>query len=147
MNPNDFAQTSLPSSSVAGRWQAAAPKLLALLRIVAALLFIEVGCVKMFGFPASMPAGFEFHVFSLIGLAGILEVFGGLAMLLGIWTRPVAFVLAGEMAFAYFMGHFSTGGFWPTVNGGLGAIMFCFVWLYFSAAGAGVGSLDAKRGH
>jgi putative oxidoreductase len=79
------------------------------------------------------------------GLGGFLEAFGGGLLLLGLFTRPVAFILSGEMAVAYFQFHFPQS-FWPTINGGVPAALFCFVWLYFSAAGAGPWSLDAKRG-
>jgi putative oxidoreductase len=78
-------------------------------------------------------------------VGGILEVFGGALLLVGLFTRPVAFLLSGEMAVAYFQFHFPQG-FWPTTNGGVPAALYCFVWLYFSAAGAGPWSLDAKRG-
>ena len=80
-----------------------------------------------------------------IWIGGVLEVFGGGLILLGLFTRPVAFILSGEMAVAYFQFHFPNG-FWPVVNGGVDAALYCFVWLYFSAAGAGPWSLDAKRG-
>lgn len=82
---------------------------------------------------------------TLVGIGGLLEVVGGGLMLVGLFTRPVAFVLSGMMAVAYFQFH-APGGFWPTVNGGVPAVLYCFVWLYFSAAGAGPWSLDAKRG-
>lgn len=82
---------------------------------------------------------------SQLGLGAVLEVVGGSLLVLGLFTRPVAFLLAGEMAVAYFQFH-APKGFWPTVNGGQLAILFCFVWLYFSAAGAGPWSLDAARG-
>ncbi|HEY4507628.1 MAG TPA: DoxX family protein [Candidatus Paceibacterota bacterium] len=131
--------------TLASKWSACAPRLLSVLRIVAALLFIEVGATKLFGFPIPMPGGMTVEIFSLIGLAGILEVFGGALMLLGLFARPAAFILAGEMAVAYFMAHFGNG-FWPIANGGTDAILFCFIWLFFSAAGAGVWSLDAARG-
>src|SRR5437660_980541 len=82
---------------------------------------------------------------SLPGIAGTLETFGGLLLLVGLFTRPVAFILAGEMAVAYFLGH-APHGFWPVLNQGHPAILFCFTWLYLSAAGPGPWSLDAKRG-
>jgi putative oxidoreductase len=125
------------------RWRSWAPYFLSILRIMAALLFIEPGSAKLFAFPvAIMPGGGTAAIGSLPGIAGILEVFGGLCLLLGLFTRPVAFVLSGEMAVAYFKGH-APHGFWPIVNHGELAIIFCFLWLYFSAAGPGRWSLDA----
>jgi putative oxidoreductase len=82
---------------------------------------------------------------SQLGLGATLEVFGGALLLLGLFTRPVAFLLSGEMAVAYFQFHFPQN-FWPVMNGGVPAVLYCFLWLYFSAAGAGPWSLDAKRG-
>ena len=81
---------------------------------------------------------------SQLWIGGVLETFGGLLLLVGLFTRPVAFLLAGEMAVAYFQFH-APNGFWPTMNGGSAAVLYCFVWLYFSAAGAGPWSLDAMR--
>jgi len=125
------------------RWRSWAPYLLSVLRVIAALLFIEPGSAKLFAFPvAIMPGGGTAAIGSLPGIAGILEVFGGLCLLLGLFTRPVAFVLSGEMAVAYFKGH-APHGFWPIVNHGELAIIFCFLWLYFSTAGPGPWSLDA----
>src|SRR5688572_15690148 len=97
------------------KWQSWAPQLRSLLRIAAALLFMMVGTMKLFAFPIGMPPGVELN--TLLMIAGILEVFGGLLLLLGLFTRPVAFILAGEMAVAYFIGH-APMGFWPIVNGG-----------------------------
>jgi putative oxidoreductase len=121
------------------------PQALAVLRIVTALLFIAHGTQKMFGFPASQMGG-DFQLFSLFGAAALLEVFGGLAILLGASTRPVAFVLAGEMAVAYWMAHVPRGGFFPVNNGGDAAVLFCFVFLYLVFAGAGAWSVDSVRG-
>ena len=118
------------------------PYVLSLLRIVTAFLFMQHGGQKMFGFPAA-PHG-EFVLLSLIGLAAVLEVFGGLLMLVGLFTRPVAFVLSGQMAFAYFIAH-APQGFWPLVNRGELAALFCFVFLYLCVAGGGAWSLDALR--
>ncbi|WP_417308811.1 DoxX family protein [Devosia sp.] len=117
------------------------PYALAALRIITALLFIEHGTQKLFGFPA---AEFQPPLFSLFGIAGILEVVGGLAILVGLFTRPVAFVLSGLMAFAYFMVH-APGSFFPVLNGGDAAILFCFVFLYLVFAGAGALSVDGLR--
>jgi len=131
--------------NVASRWRVSAPHLLSILRIIAAFLFIQIGSAKIFAFPAAvMPGGGTAPLFSLAGIAGALEVFGGLLILVGWFTRPVAFILAGEMAVAYFYGH-ASGGFWPVLNQGTDAMLFCFLWLYVSAAGAGPWSLDAVR--
>jgi putative oxidoreductase len=119
-----------------------APRLLSVLRIMAALLFMAHGTMKLLGFPDSGQPGPE--LFSLMGLAGTLEIVGGVLLVLGLFTRPVAFVLAGEMAFAYFMAH-APQDFFPIKNGGESAILFCFVFLYLAAAGAGAWSLDAAR--
>jgi putative oxidoreductase len=118
------------------------PYALAALRIMAALLFIEHGTMKLFGFPAAMPM--EISLFSLMGLAGILETVGGLLLLVGLFTRVAAFVLAGEMAAAYFMAH-APQGFYPVMNQGEAAILFCFVFLYLVFAGPGALSLDGLR--
>jgi len=91
------------------------------------------------------PQGGTVPLLSEFGLAGILETFGGALLLLGLFTRPVAFLLSGEMAVAYFQ-VFASVSFWPIVNNGITPVLYCFVWLYFSAAGAGPWSLDAKRG-
>ncbi len=127
------------------KWSTWAPRLQSVLRIVAAFMFMSAGTMKLFAFPVGMPPnGGTVPWISLLGLAGILEVFGGGLLLLGLFTRPVAFLLAGEMAVAYFMGH-APQGFWPILNNGQPAVLYCFIWLYFSAAGAGPWSLDAKR--
>ena len=136
----------MAETSPIARWRSWTPYLLSILRIVAAFLFIQVGSAKLLGFPAPiMPGGGTAPVTTLPGFAGLLEVVGGGLMLLGLFTRPVAFILSGEMAFAYFIGH-APNGFWPVLNGGVDAVFFCFLWLYFSAAGAGPWSLDALRG-
>jgi putative oxidoreductase len=98
---------------------------------------------KLFGWPASEPQK-TVELMSLFGLAGVLETFGGLLLLLGVFTRPVAFVLAGEMAVAYFMAH-APRGFWPILNRGELPVLFCFLFLYLAAIGAGPWSLDAAR--
>jgi putative oxidoreductase len=122
------------------------PPLQSVLRIVAALVFMQAGTMKLFAFPAGMPPNGGTASFpSQIWVGGFLEVVGGALLALGLFTRPVAFLLSGEMAVAYFQFHFP-GGFWPVTNGGVAAALFCFVWLYFSAAGAGPWSLDARRG-
>lgn len=132
-------------SRLTARWGSWAPYLLSILRIVAAFLFVQIGTAKLFAFPAAvMPGGGTATLASLAGVAGILETVGGTLLLVGLFARPVAFVLSGEMAVAYFIGH-AAGGFWPVLNGGGPAISFCFIWLYLSAAGPGPWSIDALR--
>jgi putative oxidoreductase len=119
-----------------------APRMLAILRIVAALIFMEHGTQKLLGFPPSdRPAP---ELLSLSGVAGVLELFGGALLVLGLFTRPVAFVLAGEMAFAYWLAH-APDSFFPVNNGGDAAILYCFVFLYLAVAGSGAWSLDNLR--
>jgi putative oxidoreductase len=132
-------------SRIGSTWSAWEPRLRSVLRIVAAFMFILAGTSKLFAFPVPMPHGGVAHAPSEAWIAGVLEVFGGGLLLLGLFTRPVAFLLAGEMAVAYFQFHLPRG-FWPTVNGGVSAVLYCFIWLYFSAAGPGPWSLDAARG-
>ena len=115
------------------------PRLQSVLRIITAFLFIQHGTQKMFGFPAPQRAAFE--LFSMMGAAGVLEVIGGLLLLIGLFTRPVAFVLSGQMAFAYFMVH-APASFWPLLNNGELAVQWCFLFLFFAAAGGGAWSLD-----
>jgi putative oxidoreductase len=116
------------------------------LRIVAAIMFMLAGSMKLFAFPAGMPPdGGTVKLLSQLGIGAVLEVFGGGLLFLGLFTRPVAFLLAGEMAVAYFQFH-APQGFWPIMNGGVPAVIYCFLWLYFSSAGAGPWSLDARRG-
>jgi putative oxidoreductase len=117
-----------------------APYLLSILRIVAAFLFIAHGTQKYFGYPSLAPR-LPVPLHSLRGLASMLEMIGGTFMLFGLATRPVAFILSGEMAVAYFMVH-APRGFWPLLNRGEPAVLFCFIWLYFVVAGAGAWSLD-----
>jgi putative oxidoreductase len=117
------------------------PYLLSVLRLAAAFVYVAHGTQKMFGVP-----GHPFHapVFALtmLGAAGVIETIGGTLMLLGLFTRPVAFLLSGEMAVAYFMMH-APQGFYPLVNGGEAAILYCFVFLLLAAAGPGPLSIDA----
>ena len=122
-----------------------APQFLSLLRIVLAFLFIQVGTAKLFALPAAvMPGGGTAAVGTMPWVAGVIEVIGGPLMLLGLFTRPVAFVLAGEMAVAYFYGHAPMGHWlWPVLNMGHTAVIYCFLFLYLSAAGPGPWSLDA----
>jgi putative oxidoreductase len=119
------------------------PQMLAALRIMTALLFIEHGTAKLFGFPAD-PQMAGVKLVSLIGLAGVLEVGGGLLILIGLCTRPVAFVLAGFMAVAYFMAH-APQSFFPVLNMGDAAILYCFIFLYLMVAGPGAWSIDALK--
>lgn len=119
----------------------AAPVLRSALRIVAAVSFIAHGTQKLFGAPAAQPRD-PVELFSWFGAAGVLETFGGLLMLVGLFSRPAAFILAGEMAVAYFRVH-APQGFWPILNGGELATLYGFIWLYFAAAGPGPLSLDA----
>ena len=116
-----------------------------MLRIVTAYLFLMHGTSKLFGLPHV--ASFDkLQVFSLIGFAGILEVVGGVLLLIGLFTRPVAFILCGQMAFAYFLGHAGQGNVLvPMLNRGELAVLYCFVFLFFAAAGAGAWSVDAAR--
>jgi putative oxidoreductase len=110
---------------------------------VAAFLFIAHGTQKLFAWPVSEPETVV-PLVSLAGLAGILETFGGLLLLVGLFTRPVAFVLAGEMAVAYFKAH-APRDFWPILNQGELAVLYCFLFLYFATAGPGPWSIDALR--
>ena len=134
------------ASNLVAKWSGLGPRLHSVLRIVAAFMFMLAGTMKIFAFPAGIPPeGGTAQLMSQIWFGGVLEAFGGALLLLGLFTRPVAFLLAGQMAVAYFQFHFPKG-FWPVMNGGMDAVLYCFVWLYFSAAGAGPWSLDAKRG-
>ena len=119
---------------------------LSVLRIVSAYLLIQHGTAKLLGFPHV--AYFDgLQVLSLIGFAGILELFGGALLLVGLFTRPVSFVLSGLLAFAYFIGHASKGFVLsPMLNGGESAVLFCFVFLFMAAAGGGAWGIDALRG-
>ncbi len=120
------------------------PQLLSLLRILTAFTFIQHGTAKLFGFP-HVAMFDKLQLASIYGVAGVLEVVGGALLLIGLFTRPVAFVLSGLMAAAYFMAH-STPFFSPMLSGGEAAYLFCFIFLYFAAAGAGPWSVDASRG-
>jgi len=117
------------------------PVLLSLMRIVVGFLFMAHGAQKLFGMPVTEPRD-PVALMSLAGAAGVLEVFGGALILVGLFTRPVAFVLSGQMAVAYFMSH-GPQGFWPILNRGELAALYSFVFLYLSAAGGGSWSLDA----
>ena len=118
------------------------PHLLSVLRIVTGFLFIQHGGQKLLGYPVPMRS--EFDLFSLSGVAGTLELFGGAMILIGLFTRPTAFLLSGLMAFAYFIAH-APQGFWTIANKGELAVLYCFVFLYLSVAGGGSWSLDQLR--
>jgi len=135
----------MANENVAARWRSWAPELLSVLRIVAAFLFLQFGTAKLFALPGPLlHGGGAVPLGSLVGIAGVIETVGGVLLLLGLFTRPVAFLVSGEMAVAYFHGH-APHGFWPVLNGGHPAVLFCFVWLYLSAAGPGPWSLDTLR--
>ncbi len=137
--------STMTEASLTARWRLFAPQMLSVLRIAAAIMFIQFGIMKLFGVPIGMPPNNAVAApMTLPWIAGVLELVGGLLLLLGLFTRPVAFILSGEMAVAYFLGHFPQGP-WLVVNQGTPAALFCFVFLYFSAAGAGPWSVDAKR--
>ncbi len=120
------------------------PVLLAVLRIVTALLLLSAGLVKLVGFPAGALPG-QMPIMSLLGAAAILEVVGGILLIIGLFTRRVAFVLSGEMAFAYWIAH-APKSFFPVLNQGTPAILFCFILLYLVAAGPGALSIDNRLG-
>lgn len=134
------------SRAVGQAWQGWAPRLLSVLRVVTAFLYMAHGTQKLFAFPRGMgPDGTgTVELGSLFGAAGIIETVGGALLLIGWFTRPVAFLVAGEMAVAYFKFH-APGGAWPLLNHGEIAVTFCFAWLYMSAAGGGPWSVDAMR--
>ena len=123
------------------RWRGWSPRLLSVLRIVAAFLFMQHGAQKLFGFLGGYPGGTP-QLLTLPWITGVLEFFGGLLLLLGLFTRPIAFILSGMMAVAYFKVH-ARQGFWPLQNRGELAAFYCFVFLYLSAAGGGPWSLDS----
>jgi putative oxidoreductase len=123
--------TSLYASLEKGR-----PYVLSILRIVVALLFLEHGLQKYFGFPSIGP-----HMRPLLYVQGIIEIAGGILLLVGVYTRIVAFILSGDMAFAYFIAHFPRS-FFPAVNGGDAAVLYCFIFLYILFAGGGAWSFD-----
>ena len=118
-----------------------APRALSVLRIITGLLIIQHGMAKIIGFPA-FPAYANVQPLSLIGAAGFIELIGGALLILGLLTQPAAFIISGEMAVAYFMVH-APKRFFPLLNGGTLAIMYCFTCLYLSTAGAGPWSVDA----
>jgi putative oxidoreductase len=123
---------------IPARWT---PYLLSVLRIVAGFLFIPHGTQKLFGAPVAEPRD-PAALGSLIGVAGLIEIVGGILLMLGLFTRPVAFLVSGEMAVAYFRAH-APQSFWPILNHGELAALYCFLWFFYAAAGAGPWSLDA----
>jgi putative oxidoreductase len=125
------------STAFATSW---APRLLSVLRIVAGVLFVEHGLAKLLHFPNPAPMPMS----PLLFAAGVIELGGGALLALGLFTRPVALLESGEMAVAYFMFH-APRNFYPLLNGGEAAILYCFLYLYFAAAGPGPWSLDARR--
>jgi len=116
-------------------------RVLSLVRIVVAGVFITFGTMKLFGIPP-LPPGVTIPLFSQAWIAGVLEVVGGALLVLGLLTRPTAFILSGEMAVAYWQGHAPQSP-WPSVNGGTPAILYCFLFLYLAFSGGGPWSLDA----
>jgi putative oxidoreductase len=116
--------------------------MLSVLRIIVGILFFEHGTQKIFGWPPSTMMPVPVAIGSMLGSAGLIETFGGLAIILGLLTRPISFLLAGEMAVAYFTSHFPRS-IYPVNSGGDPAVLFCFTFLYFMFAGAGPWSLDA----
>ena len=133
-------------SSLTSSWTNAASYFLAILRIIAALMFIPAGTMKLFAFPAGMPPdGGTAAFMTQIWIGGVLELVGGVLLLVGLYTRLVSFILAGMMAVAYWQFHAPQGA-WVTLNGGVPAVLYCFVFLYFSSAGPGAWSLDRRLG-
>jgi len=127
------------SDSLRTTWS---PRLLSILRIMVGLLFMQHGLSKYFGFPAPSPAAF--HVMGILGLAGLIEALCGALVAVGLFTRGAAFIASGEMAVAYFMAHFPKS-FFPLVNGGDAAVLYCFIFLFIALEGAGPWSIDALR--
>lgn len=126
--------------ALAAAW---APRLLSILRIMAGLLYMAHGMAKLLKWPP-VPMFAKVELMSLLGFAGVLELAGGALLVIGLFSRPVAFILSGQMAVAYFMAH-APKGFHPILNGGELAILYCFLFLYIAAAGPGPWSLDATR--
>lgn len=122
-----------------------APTMLGVLRIMSGLLFLAHGTQKFLYFPVGKDAGFGWTFAHPAAFAGLIELVAGSLIVLGLFTRPAAFLASGTMAFAYFMGH-ASHNFWPVNNGGDAAILYCFVFLYFVFAGAGFISVDSRLG-
>lgn len=130
----------MPDMTLSSAWS---PRVLSLLRIMAGLLILQYGCAKILGFPEWEYAK-SIEPFTLFWFAGMIELVGGALVALGLLTRPAAFILSGEMAFAYFIAH-APGSFFPLLNMGNEAVLFCFVFLYLAFAGGGPWSVDAVR--
>jgi putative oxidoreductase len=125
-------------SSLRNDWE---PRVLSVVRIVTGLLYLQHGLNKLFNFPPT-PTHVPYDVFSVVpGVAGLIETFGSLLLILGLFTRPVAFIMSGEMAIAYFYAHLPRN-FFPLLNAGNAAILYCFIFLYLSVAGGGCWSFD-----
>lgn len=131
--------TTLGSTVTRSEW---APRALAALRIIAGLLFLAHGLVKLFGFPDGAAPGQQ-PLFTLLGVGAVLELVGGPLLVVGLFTRPTAFIMSGMMAVGYFLFH-APASFYPVLNGGDASILFSFIFLYLSVAGAGAWSLDAR---
>jgi putative oxidoreductase len=127
------------SESFRAMWS---PRLLSVLRVIVGLLFLQHGLSKYFGFPGPSPASFQ--VFGILGVAGVIEIVASALVAIGLFTRAAAFIASGEMAFAYFMAHFPKS-FFPIVNGGDAAVLYCFIFLFIALEGAGPWSIDALR--
>ena len=127
------------SESFRATWS---PRMLSVLRIIVGLLFLEHGLSKYFGFPGPSPATFQ--VFGLLGLAGAIETVAGVLVTVGLFTRTAAFIASGEMAFAYFISHFPRN-FFPMLNQGDAAILYCFIFLFIALEGGGPWGIDAAR--
>jgi putative oxidoreductase len=127
--------------ALAAAW---APRLLSVMRIMTGLLLLEHGTGKIFKFPV-VPAFAKVDLGSMFGISGLFELIGGALLVVGLFTRPVAFILSGMCAVGYFLVHAARGGVYPILNGGDGIILFCFILLYIAAAGPGPWSIDAAR--
>jgi len=127
-------------SSFRTKWSS---RILSIFRIITGFLYMQHGAQKLFGVPSG-PANVQVDLFSLLGVAGLLEFFLGMLILVGLFTRFAAFILCGQMAVAYFMVHFPRG-FWPILNQGELAVLYCFIYLYLAVAGGGSWSLDRLR--
>ena len=132
----------MSETALADSW---APRALAALRLVSGYLFVQHGTAKLFGIP-HIAMFDQLHLFSMLGLAGVLELTGGALLMLGLFVRPTAFVLSGEMAVAYFSAHASPANvLLPTLNDGEAAVLYCFVYLFLALAGGGAWSIDSLR--